>query len=150
MTTNRVRNKMNENLQIAVAQILEKAISGIDSGVAFMQAELPDVIEQLMMWHVVKGAVNSLIGIILIIPIFVFLKEMRKQDIQSATSDSFWVNYEEYGRNKIGKMAEINCAVFLCAATAGFFVFFGNIYDPIQIWIAPKVWLMEYAASMVK
>ena len=38
---------MNEQLQGAVANILEKAIAGIDSSVEFMQAELPDVVEQL-------------------------------------------------------------------------------------------------------
>lgn len=39
---------MNEQLQQALATILNKSIEGIDAGVEFMQAELPEVIEQLL------------------------------------------------------------------------------------------------------
>ena len=58
---------MNEQLQGAVVQILERAISGIDSSVEFMQAELPDVIEQLLLWYGVKGLIECLIGIVIFI-----------------------------------------------------------------------------------
>lgn len=43
---------MNEQLQVALAQLLGKTIGGIDSSVAFVQSELPDVIQQLLMWYV--------------------------------------------------------------------------------------------------
>jgi len=42
---------MNEQLQTAVVEILNRAISGIDASVDFMQAELPEVIEQLLLWY---------------------------------------------------------------------------------------------------
>ena len=54
---------MKENLQNALVEILNRAISGIDSSVAFMQAELPDVISQLLTWYAVKSATYSLFGI---------------------------------------------------------------------------------------
>lgn len=37
---------MNDQLQEALASIIDKTISGIEAGAAFLQAELPDVIHQ--------------------------------------------------------------------------------------------------------
>ena len=70
---------MKENLQNALVEILNRAISGIDSSVAFMQAELPDVISQLLTWYAVKSATYSLFGILIIITYLVGWKMWIKR-----------------------------------------------------------------------
>jgi|21_taG_2_1085346.scaffolds.fasta_scaffold07148_4 hypothetical protein len=37
---------MNENLQSALAELIEKTVSGIDASAAFLDAELPDFVFQ--------------------------------------------------------------------------------------------------------
>ena len=41
---------MNEELQKALAELLSKANNGIDAAGGFIEAELPEVISQLLMW----------------------------------------------------------------------------------------------------
>ena len=141
---------MNEQLQNAVATILDRAISGIDSSVDFMQAELPDVIEQLLMWYAVKGVIWIVIGLILALPLLAFIKVMLSKDIKGATSDSFWVQHWSHSDNSLGIGASFFLAVLSLLAIVGVSISMCNIMEPIQIWIAPKIWLMEYAASIVK
>ena len=114
---------MNEQLQNAVATILERAITGIDSSVDFMQAELPEVIEQLLMWYAVKGVILTFIGFALMVPFIFVVRKITSEDIKILTG---------------------------IVSFLGFLIVLSNIMEPIQIWIAPKIWLMEYAASIVK
>lgn len=83
---------MNEQLQQALATILGKTMEGIDASVAFMQAELPDVIQQLLLWYGVKSAIMCTLGFI--IP-FVFYKLSMK--LAKATflkaEDEEWMEY---------------------------------------------------------
>lgn len=127
---------MNEQLQGAVVQILERAISGIDSSVEFMQAELPDVIEQLLLWYGVKGLIECLIGIVIFIVMikidFYTIKKMKNSE--GCDFMDIFIVY--------GLIGSIFRAVYL------FPLGLVNI-EWLQIWIAPKIWLMEYAAKLV-
>ena len=53
-----------ENLDEALATLINTALAGIDSSVEFLQAEIPDIVVQLLMWHGVKrpcvGVGNSI------------------------------------------------------------------------------------------
>ena len=128
---------MNEQLQGAVAQILERAISGIDSSVDFMQAELPDVIEQLLMWHAVKGALLTLIGVAIM---FVMLKVDYKLFKKIDSDDSMDAMDTVMFYGLFGSFARLLYFIPIMMI---------NI-EWLQIWIAPKIWLMEYAANLVK
>ncbi|AUR98022.1 TMhelix containing protein [Vibrio phage 1.246.O._10N.261.54.E10] len=141
---------MNEQLQNAVATILERAITGIDSSVDFMQAELPEVIEQLLMWYAVKGVILIFIGFALMIPFIFVARKITSTDIKEATCDSFWVTHYDRLENSLGAGAMILSMLTGIASFFGLLIILANIMEPIQIWIAPKIWLMEYAASIVK
>lgn len=128
---------MNENLQNALVEILNKAISGIDSSVEFMQAELPDVINQLLLWYGIKGLIMCSVGAILLlvmikIDIFAFKRMSNSGDFDAFELGIF------YGA--VGSVARL---VYL------FPLGMMNL-EWLQIWIAPKIWLMEYAADLVK
>ncbi|MGO1190292.1 hypothetical protein [Vibrio casei] len=141
---------MNEQLQKALSDLLGKTINGIDTTVNFMQAQLPDVIQQLLVWYVVKGLFVALFGLFLMIPLILLLVKLSKVDIAGATEDSFWV--EHYGQS--GNTIGIGCFASLLASSVAFVLgalfFMFNILEPVQIWIAPKIWLIEYASSLAK
>lgn len=128
---------MNENLQNALVEILNKAISGIDTSVAFMQAELPDVIHELLLWYGVKGLIMCLAGVILLVAMikvdmFAFKKMSNSGDLEAFEVVIFY-----------GCMGSI--------ARLAYLIPFGMMnLEWLQIWIAPKIWLMEYAAELVK
>jgi len=128
---------MNENLQNALVEILIRAISGIDSSVAFMQAELPDVVHELLLWYGVKGILMCFIGVTLIVAMvkvdILAFKKMRNSGDFDFMDVAFF-----YGA--IGSIVRL---VYL------FPIGMLNL-EWLQIWIAPKIWLMEYAAELVK
>lgn len=126
---------MNETLQNAVAEILERTINGIDSSVAFMQAELPDVISQLLMWYGVKSAVLTIAGVLILIGMLAADRAAFRHLLENYDTDELLLLW--------GLMGSIARFLYLVP------IYMINL-EWLQIWIAPKIWLMEYAASIVK
>ncbi|MCW2258552.1 hypothetical protein M2263_004643 [Providencia alcalifaciens] len=73
---------MNEQVSKALTDLLEKASSGIDSTVAFSQAQLPDVIHQLLAWKMTMGIIWSVVGVVLIaLAIFICRYGLRELNL---------------------------------------------------------------------
>lgn len=128
---------MKEQLQQAVQKLIDKGVSGIESGVDFLQQEIPDYVMQLLMWHGVYNFILmaiSIFGLLLWVVIEVKLfKKLETMDL----SEQDWI----FGHGMLGSIVRIVPFVIVCANM--------NL-EWLKIWIAPKVWLVEYAASLVK
>jgi hypothetical protein len=59
-------NKMNEQANKILLGLLQKASDGIDAAVSFSQAQIPDVINQLLIWKAASSFLSFLIGLLLI------------------------------------------------------------------------------------
>lgn len=123
---------MNEQLQTALAEMLGKANSGIDAGASFLQAQLPDVIQQLLAWKATQSVLWFSLPIIALV-VFVNLAGWicRKSEPMDRDEKAFvaWITL---------------IPVTILAVIAGC-----NM-DWLQILIAPKIYLIEYAASLAK
>lgn len=139
----------NEALQSALTFILQRSITAVDAGVAFLSAEIPDVIQQLLMWH----AVSSFI--VFFLSLLVWLVSMRM----------FWPNikcgkklndYDEgryketWTHNKYGELENPLPYLLPIFVSLVCFAITSSNMAWLQIWIAPKIFLIEYAASLVK
>jgi len=121
---------MNEELQKALGELLSKANDGIDAASGFLVAELPEVIQQLLSWHCVLSLVWAIVFVVMFI-----------------TSIKLFL----WGGGEDCKGSEMEVVVWLLTALGGvvtFFLAINRIIEALQIWIAPKVWLIEYAASL--
>lgn len=142
---------MNEQLQQALAQVIEKATDGVQSGVYFLSAELPDVIHQLLMWKMVESLVMCIAGITLTSAMTYILIKYSGVGTKLNDSDSRWrahqvtLTHDEDG--KIAPWIPVTIAMPVIPAIG--FLSLVNI-DWLKIWIAPKFYLIEYAASLVK
>ena len=58
---------MENNLEKALVEIITKAIDGVDKSVDFMSVQLPDVIEQALIWHAAESAVYFVMGMALLV-----------------------------------------------------------------------------------
>lgn len=123
---------MNEQLQQALSELIIKATTGIDTASEFILAELPDVIYQLLMWH----GVRSLLIAIACIVIFIIATVGNYKFYKYASKEDYWEQPYIFG-NIFISMIYIPCV-------CGFNITW------LKIWIAPKVWLIEYAANLVK
>ena len=115
----------------AVASLIDKVLAGVDTGVGFMEAQLPEYVTQLLMWHGVRSGVLTLIATVIFISWAIVSIRLWKAD---KSMDEF----ATFGVVVLGGM---------CVTVASLMMF--NLAW-LQIWIAPKVWLVEYAASLVK
>lgn len=121
---------MNEQLQQAITKMIEKALSGLDAGAEFLAGEIPDVVMQLMLWNGVRSMLMCIFGILFIIAGAYIVKRYHKSVADSCSGGAEPLMLFTHAWPAIG-------------------LFFVNI-EWLQILIAPKVWLIEYAASLVK
>jgi hypothetical protein len=124
----------------AVASLIDKVLAGVDTGVGFMEGQLPEYVIQLLMWH---GVFNFLMCIVAFVVPFVlykvtmFLGQKDEKDEWKYTDPD-------------GDPTPVFVFGFF-ATCIGAFTFFVSINVVwLQIWIAPKVWLVEYAANLIK
>lgn len=105
-----------------VGKVTSKAID-------FTMAQIPDVIHQLLMWHLVFSLLSFLLFLSLEITLLLIWYYK-----------SYKSTYEE--AQFFGSL--ISVIVFFV-----FLVQLCRSFEWLQIWIAPKVWLIEYAASLM-
>ena len=114
---------MNEQLQTALAELITSTLQAKE----FIVGELPEVVRQLLVWKGIHNFVLFLIGLATSVVV-----------IAIATKFSFSDDEDVFLRRIVVFSVCLMAAVFTL-----------NI-QWLKIWIAPKVWLIEYAASLVK
>lgn len=126
---------MDKQLQQAVAALIEKSLKAFESGADFMAAQLPDVVQQLLMWHMALSATKAAAAVLL----FVVLVIATRRGYKAAET------YKRYGDAWLA---------FILCGTLGWTIWaiaVGALWNLtwLQIWVAPKIFLIEYAARMV-
>lgn len=125
---------MPNNANDILITLINRAASGIDQAVDFSKAQMPDVIHQLMIWKAVSYSLS--IGtclISLMICAFLLCKGIGLLRINSSSNPGFVLTL-------FPGVITVFLFIFLCS----------EIGSAIQLWLAPKVWLIEYAANLVK
>lgn len=128
---------MNEQLQQALTAILNKTMSGVDAGVNFLSAEIPDVIYQLLVWKASISALSLLACLSLCWVIYRVNAAQWKVIMKWKEEGDELIDHPEMMFNFF--------QLFLLIPVCGLFSL-----DWLQIWLAPKIYLIEYAASLAK
>lgn len=127
---------MNDKLQESLATLIERSVSGIDAGVAFLSAEIPDVVHQLLMWKASVSAISMIACLVLCWAIYKFnAAQIRYWKKLFDEPHEDWSQHPEI-------MMNIAQGLFLIPVAALFSI------DWLQILIAPKIYLIEYAAKL--
>lgn len=150
---------MNEQAQKVLADLLQRAVSGVDAAVNFSQSQIPDVIHQLLVWKFTQSVIGQIFSIIVIVCLVIMVnKGLKNKGVKEEKKEG---RYETYGRSYIWHglfydnegditvfcIMSIIASIFMSLAMIALFL---NNFDWLQIWIAPKLYLIEYAASLVK
>lgn len=121
-----------EKLNEALAVLINTALTGLDTSTEFLQAQIPEIVVQLLLWNGTKAGLLSVFGLVfLIVGVVLFVKGVNNANKHSTT------------------IHDLKWALGMLFSLVGFLMFL-NFFTLIQIWIAPKVWLIEYAANLVK
>ncbi|MNO83636.1 hypothetical protein D3C76_749540 [compost metagenome] len=151
---------MNEQLQQALTAILNKTMSGVDAGVNFLSAEIPDVIHQLLLWKMVSSGIGFLL-ITACVVIFTILavRGIRVLTQHSAASNLYVRNTGEIEKQARETMDALSHKIPLAVISIGASLLSWIVFlagglplglQMLKIWIAPKIYLIEYAASLAK
>ncbi|EMN1955336.1 hypothetical protein RN313_003401 [Citrobacter koseri] len=149
---------MNEQANKILVELLQKAANGIDAAVSFSQAQIPDVVNQLLVWNLVHSLIMTLIAISTIPLIFWFVKrQCQKVEIGKFGNEGYsWDRGNpKYSPTMVwDSKGELS---FLIVPGAAVLCFWGlwviavvTKMTWLKIWLAPKLYLLEYAASLIK
>lgn len=144
---------MNEQANKVLAELLKKASDGIDAAVSFSQAQIPDVMHQLLLWNFTRSIVLSILCLISI-PFAVWFLKMqftRKkigEFVQCGEKKERyqWTLVFDSKGDASPAMFVLVLFVLLYASSVGS-VLLNMTW--LKIWLAPKLYLIEYAASLV-
>lgn len=139
---------MNEQAEKVLVDLLEKVSDGIDSTTVFSQSQLPDVINQLLTWNMVLGVFCFVIGICCL-SLGVYIPSWAGK--ARARGES-WTFHDKDKRYNITSGAYDACrslapVVFILF---GLLMAVGGAIEFLKILLVPKLYLIEYAASLIK
>ena len=139
---------MSDKLQGAIAELITKSLNLAEVSGEFLASEIPDVVYQLMLWHGVKSGLQCLVGILLpAILLYVnyrFYKWIVSVPDPEHPNCTIWDNFND--GQEAGSVIYIAMSTLACVPISCINI---NI-EWLQIWIAPKVWLLEYAGNFMK
>lgn len=147
-------------LNDALVTIIQKTQGAVESGVSFLSEQIPDVIQQLLMWKFYEAVVWSIFGLLLFVVGVVLVSKGTYHVLQYNKWYEVWRNNsgDLEKEAKLKYLEQEPKAIVYCitgvimgiAGIVGFCRFMINGMEALQIYIAPKVWLIEYAASLAK
>ena len=119
---------MNDELQKQIAEILKQALAAAQHGGRWLVGQLPDVLHELLTWTVAMG-VLSIIGLIALVIFY------------------FWVGKRAWKEDEFLGMMAFGLGGLVATFPASFLM--DSVLDGIKALIAPKLFLLEYAAHLV-
>lgn len=149
---------MNEQAQKILVDLLQKASNGIDSAVSFSQAQIPDVIHQLLVWKFTKSLVVMLIAMATIPLAVKIIRLMLRREADGVFENEGYSWERGNPKYKPTLIWDRDGTISPLSILFGFatclyaLVIFTLVMDMtwLKIWLAPKLYLIEYAASLVK
>ena len=150
-------------LDEALARLINRSVDAAESvaggisqatgdATAFLVAEIPDVIQQLLVWHAIESLIWFLPGILLLAaPWFVYWKwGGRGKPGEPYYGEARYVETLTHGYD--GRVSGEAAALFALPSgvttLAGLALILGNL-EWLQILVAPKLYLLEYARVLV-
>jgi hypothetical protein len=117
--------------------VLKGIIVGVTSTKDFLMEQLPDVVTQLLWWHGIKSAIIFVWGWLMILgaPVLIY-KVSKSIEPNKDRWDGLWV------LNVVGDIISLVLGLMILDI--------GDSLDWLMILVAPKLYLIEYAAQLVQ
>lgn len=128
-------------------EILQRMLSTVDAGVAFLSAEIPDVIQQLLVWK----AVSSGLFFLFFFSIFLITAAYAVKTLKGRDKEVFKKHWHSRTRQEESYVEKLSMTVVITSIISVVSLIITLLsYTWLKIIIAPKVYLIEYAASLIK
>lgn len=140
-----------QNLQDASAQALIKMIDitvqNMSDVIAFSKQQIPEVIHQLLVWNLIESLTWFCVALLSIYPVCRFLRNQATRKLLFKGLGDYKVTlvYDRYGQVHPGVVVY----VLICSVYAIFLLSVLTDLTWLKIWIAPKLYLLEYGAKLI-
>jgi hypothetical protein len=142
---------VNTKVQDALVDVINKSVTAFEQGASFLAAELPDVVYQLLLWHAVKSAVFCVIGIFLLVLMVVILVKYSGKGAETEENEYHRMKYKwTLTHDDDGDVGPHVIVLGVVCILLTFISFALINMTWLQIMIAPKIFLIEYAANLLK
>lgn len=133
---------VGDKLQNALADVITKVVKAAGDATDFLIKELPDVIKQLLWWK----AIQSLYWCIWPIIFTIIMYRISLHWKNKISKDDWGECLDE----PIPTLKVVAFCIFCVATLIGIFSIFQCFnLEWLQIWVAPKVYLIEYANKLI-
>lgn len=123
-----VQKSGEELLNTVLANAIQKATDSASAAMDWAMVQIPDLIQQLLTWNLIQSIMLAVI-------------------FAAFSAFGFWMLYQTTKEEYRGEGG---------FAVVGFFMMVGcalpavvQIFEAVKIWVAPKLWLLEYAVDLV-
>ncbi len=151
-------------LDEALARLINRSVDAAESvaggisqatgdATAFLVAEIPDVIQQLLVWHAIESLIWFLPGVLLmVLPWFVYWKWGGRGKLGEPTlgRPSFEPTLTHHASGDIDQDGMLALMLGGMGATLVGFTLAMNSLEWLQILVAPKLYLLEYARAIIR
>lgn len=128
-----VSEQLKEKSSELLVKMIDFSIQSASDVVEFSKQQIPQVIHELLMWRATNAAIWMLVGIVILIGMWKAFKAINKCVKDTGEDDNYIMH--------IG-------TAMLAIIGLGFFL--PNLLELLQILVAPKVYLIEYSADLIK
>ena len=130
---------MNEQLSNALVNLITQVTSGAEEAGKFLIAETPEVVRQILTWYLAESVIYCLVGVVMFILSWKVYKHISIKP-EEHESNFYW----ETPKNPDFPFVIAVCTLIMVNT----FQFMLWDLTWLKIWIAPKLWLIEYAAVL--
>jgi hypothetical protein len=145
---------MNEELQQAILEVIQSMTGVAQSAYTLGAEQMPEVIEQLIVFNIVKNtAIIFIFFALCVLGACLIYKAYSTKPTEKADTypNSYMKENLWWDKHGYASSAHVAVCLILGFSLLGFvlsvFVHGGFL---LKLIIAPKVWLIEYAAGLVK
>lgn len=142
------------NLETALAEAINKSVAAAETATDFVIGELPGFITEVLLWYGVHSFILFVAGMLMMFG-SVYCLRIAKSKIPPVPENGkqtwFWYYWMHKESHEMSVAATFS-VMGVCVSAFVIFMWGVKLLNLtwLKIWIAPKLFLIEYAAQMVK
>lgn len=147
------------NMVEALTNMLNMAVGGAERAGTMLAQEVPDVVVQLLTWHAVSYAINVVVFTTLLLVGLWIIKKIKvvwsiaKPELKNERNFKWqWDSYRgEYRTTDNWQLIIVVMSIisFIILSVSLYHIIY-NLKMVLYIWVAPKVYLIEYGVDLVR
>jgi hypothetical protein len=140
-----------DKLQVALADMVNKSVQVAGDAKDFLVGQLPDVIQQLLLWKFFEHLIPMIVALLVALVIARWAYK-RSGDLEITTvpppNEHYRTISAQVAKNGWPRFVYACVVTLMSVISWGVFLNMANL-KWLQIWVAPKVYLIEYAKTMI-